>query len=145
MNNFIYICSPLQGDYEKNTENEISYCRAAFRLGYIPIAPHIYFPRFVDDRNCAERRIAMRAGKEMLLVCSEVWAFGIDDPSEGMLEELALARKHGIPVKNGMEMIWKDVKEIKIKPETSNAEFEALMKAIGEGPVNITIGGENPV
>lgn len=143
MNNFIYICSPLRGDYEKNIENAIAYCKAAFRLGYIPIAPHIYFTRFVDDRNIEERRIAMRTGREMLLACSEIWVFGLDNPSEGMLEEIALARRNGIPVKDGEEMIWKNTMEIKLKPETSRAEIEALIKAIGDAPAHITIEGGN--
>lgn len=139
MKNYVYICSPLRGDFEKNIENAIAYCRAAFRLGYIPIAPHIYFTQFVDDENDAERKIAMRTGAEMLLACSEVWVFGLNDPSEGMLEEIALARKHGIPVKDGMEMIWKNTMEIRLKPETSRAEIEALIKAIGDAPAHITI------
>lgn len=105
MKKLIYICSPLRGDYEANIDNAISYSRAAFRLGYIPITPHIYFTRFLDDSNSKDRSMAMSAGFQLLLMCSEVWVFGLDNPSEGMQAEIALAVRHGIPIKDGTQMV----------------------------------------
>ena len=43
----VYICSPLSGDVEGNQEKAARYCRFAVDTGYIPIAPHLYFPRFM--------------------------------------------------------------------------------------------------
>lgn len=103
----VYICSPCRGDYEMNIDNAISYSRAAFTKGYIPITPHIYFTRFANDENSKERSMAMDAGLQLLLMCSEIWVFGIDNPSEGMQAEIALAVRHGIPIKDGMTMIFK--------------------------------------
>lgn len=142
--NFVYICSPLRGDYDKNTENAIAYCAAAFRNGYIPIAPHIYFPRFVDDRNAKERSMAMSAGKQMLLACSEVWVFGLDHPSEGMQEEIALAVRHGIPIRDGNEMILRDIREIKMRPMTAE-EIEKFKKMLAECPIGSITSGEEGV
>lgn len=107
MAKMIYICSPCRGDYEKNIDNATTYSRLAFRVGYIPITPHIYFTRFMDDTNSKERSMAMGAGLQLLLLCSEIWVFGLDHPSEGMQEEIALAIRHNIPVKDGEEMITK--------------------------------------
>lgn len=101
----VYICSPCRGDYEKNIENAETYSRAAFRLGYIPITPHIYFTRFMDDTNSKERDMAMNAGLQLLQMCSEVWVFGLDHPSEGMQAEIALAIRSGIPVKDGEHVV----------------------------------------
>ena len=103
----VYICSPLRGDYDKNIDNATSYSRAAFIRGYIPITPHIYFTRFLNDENSKERSMAMNAGLQLLLMCSEVWVFGLDHPSEGMQAEIAFAIRHGIPIKDGMAMISK--------------------------------------
>lgn len=101
----IYICPPCRGDYEKNIDNAATYSGICFRMGYIPVTPHIYFTRFMDDTNSKERSMAMEAGKQLLLECSEVWVFGLDHPSEGMQEEIALAIRHGIPIKDGEEIL----------------------------------------
>lgn len=101
----VYICSPCRGDYEKNIDNAITYSGICFRMGYIPVTPHIYFTRFADDSNSKERDMAMSAGAQLLLECSEVWVFGLDHPSEDMQAEIALAIRHGIPVRDGEEIL----------------------------------------
>ena len=105
MKKLVYICSPCRGDYEKNIDNAATYSRAAFRKGYIPITPHLSFTRFMDDTNSKERSMAMAAGSQLLLMCSEVWVFGLDHPSEGMQAEIALAIRHGIPIIDGDEIL----------------------------------------
>ena len=46
----IYVCSPLSGDIAANQENARRYCRFAVDSGYIPLAPHLYFPQFKIGR-----------------------------------------------------------------------------------------------
>ena len=105
MKKLIYICSPCRGDYETNIDNAITYSGIYFRMGYIPVTPHIYFTRFMDDTNSKERSMAMNAGMQLLLECSEVWVFGLDHPSEGMQAEIELAKAHGIPVRDGERIL----------------------------------------
>lgn len=105
MKKLVYICSPLRGDYDINIDNATEYSRAAFVKGYIPITPHIYFTRFLNDDNERERCMAMDAGLQLMLMCSEVWVFGLDHPSEGMQVEIAHAIRHGIPIRDGMAVI----------------------------------------
>ena len=45
----VYICSPFSGDVETNVANARRYSRYAVDKGYIPIAPHLLFPQFLDD------------------------------------------------------------------------------------------------
>lgn len=49
----VFICSPFHSDDEMqklcNIENAKTYCRVASRQGYIPIAPHLFFPQFLND------------------------------------------------------------------------------------------------
>ena len=92
----IYICSPLRGDYEKNIENAILYCREVIREGHIPIAPHIYFTQFLDDAKPDERNIGLKFGLELVKLCDKVCVYG--KPSEGMKAEIALAKQMGIEV-----------------------------------------------
>ena len=47
----VYICSPYAGDIESNTTAARRYCRFAVESGYIPIAPHLLFPQFLNDSD----------------------------------------------------------------------------------------------
>ena len=142
MNKLIYICSPFRGDYETNTKNAIRYSAAAFAAGYIPVTPHIYFPQFMDDRNPVEREKAMQAGEQLLLRCSEVWAFGLDHPSEGMSSEIAIAERHGIPVRDGTEEILKRTTEITMRDDIPPAALEALADILRKEPGRLTLPEE---
>lgn len=121
----VYICSPLRGDYDNNIDNATSYSRAAFTRGYIPITPHIYFTRFMNDENEKERCMAMDAGLQLLRMCSEIWVFGLDDPSEGMQAEIAFAIRNGIKVRDGFEILSR-----KNKPERRD-ELDAKVYCLG--------------
>ena len=99
----VYICSPCRGDYENNIQRAKEYSRAAVEKGVIPVTPHIYLTQFMDDNVPEERELALKIGSELVLGCSELWAFGIDHPSAGMTAEIELAKAHGIPVRNGFE------------------------------------------
>ena len=72
----VYICSPLSGDVEGNQGKAARYCRFAVDAGYIPIAPHLYFPRFMDDDNPRERNLALFMDIVLLSKCAELWVFG---------------------------------------------------------------------
>uniref|UniRef100_UPI0040385378 DUF7768 domain-containing protein n=1 Tax=Sporomusa silvacetica TaxID=55504 RepID=UPI0040385378 len=46
---FIYVCSPLKGDLERNIRKANGYCRFAVKNSVVPIAPHAMFAGFLDD------------------------------------------------------------------------------------------------
>ena len=94
----VYVCSPLRGDVEKNTANAIRYCRFALKRNRFPIAPHIWFPRFLNDDIPAERELAIKMGLWLLTQCGEVWVFG-SRISEGMAAEINAAKKQGKKIK----------------------------------------------
>lgn len=99
-NKLVYICSPLAGDMESNIKKAIHYCREAVKSdpNVVPIAPHIYCTRFLDDNVPAERAAGLDMGLALLAVCSEIWVYGIDKPSEGMKAEIQYAKTHGIRI-----------------------------------------------
>ncbi len=57
----VYICSPFAGDMEMNVKRALKYCRFALARARLPIAPHCYFPRFMDDGIPSERELAVAA------------------------------------------------------------------------------------
>ena len=44
----VYICSPYAGDIDANVDAARRYSRFAVEQGYIPIAPHLLFPQFLN-------------------------------------------------------------------------------------------------
>ena len=106
----VYICSPLRGDngdnYDQNIEDAKKHCYTVLMgLGLIPIAPHIYFTQFLDDKSERQREIGMAAGLKLLELCDEVWVVGIDNPSAGMKAEIEFAKRIEIPVRDYFEIL----------------------------------------
>lgn len=88
----VYICSPYSGDTETNTENAEEYSRLALKKKTIPFAPHLLYPRFMDEER--ERELALFMGLVMLDKCAEVWVFG-ETITNGMKGEIERAeRRH---------------------------------------------------
>ena len=69
----VYICSPYSGATDKNILAARRYCRFAFEEGYLPLAPHLLFPQFLDDRDPKEREAGLHFGNILMSLCREVW------------------------------------------------------------------------
>ena len=87
----VYICSPYAGDVQANTEAARRYSRFAVKTGYIPIAPHLLFPQFLNDADPAERELGLFFGNALMSKCSDVWVFG-SHISAGMQTEINRAK-----------------------------------------------------
>lgn len=87
----VYICSPFSGDVEGNVKAAQGYSRHAVDNGYIPIAPHLLFPQFLNDDNPTERQLGLFFGNALMSKCSEIWVFG-NTISAGMEAEIKRAR-----------------------------------------------------
>ncbi len=120
----VYICSPYRS-YQKDPAERVREiegnlklarkgCRIAVERGYMPIAPHLYFPQFLNEAT--EGDVGIEAGLELLKGCKEVWVLG-RRISDGMADEINEAKELGIPVK------------VIEKPETAS---ERLMKFLKE-------------
>lgn len=87
----VYICSPFAGDIEKNVAAARTYSRFAVEQGYIPIAPHLLFPQFLNDTDPKERELGLFFGNAIMSKCSEIWVFG-NHISSGMEAEIKRAK-----------------------------------------------------
>ena len=76
---------------EGNVNNARRYSRFAVDKGYIPIAPHLLFPQFLDDDNPEERELGLFFGNALMSKCAEVWVFG-SRISSGMEAEIKRAK-----------------------------------------------------
>ena len=94
----VFICSPFAGDMEGNTRRAREYSRFAVSKDYIPIAPHLLFPQFLDDTDPAQRELGISFGLVLQSMCREMWVFG-DTVSKGMAVEIEKAKERGIPIR----------------------------------------------
>lgn len=94
----VYICSPYAGDVDENVRRAVRYCQFAFSKGFTPVAPHLYFPQFLNDQDPAQRGFGLDMGIALLLLCAEVWVFGAAR-SPSMKAELAEAEIHHVKIR----------------------------------------------
>lgn len=95
---FVFICSPYAGDTGHNVECARRYCGFAVSKGCIPIAPHVYFPQFLNDADQEQRDLGLFMGMVLMGRCKEVWVFG-STVSRGMAVEIEKAQQRGIPIR----------------------------------------------
>lgn len=87
----VYISSPYRGDVERNTGNARRFSRLAVDMGYIPYAPHLLHPQYMNDSDEKEREKGLYMGLVMIDKCKELWVFG-DTITEGMRGEIERAK-----------------------------------------------------
>ena len=103
----VYICSPLRpistdpilraNELIDNLKLAKDACTFAALRGCEPVAPHLYYPQFLNDDDEFERALGMELGIRALRACDELW---IISPriSSGMSAEIKEAQKCGIKV-----------------------------------------------
>lgn len=67
-----------------------------FRNGYVPIAPHIYFPAFSSEDE--QRDQVLDSCLELVRRCDRVLVFAGRGITDGMRGEMAEAIAHSIPI-----------------------------------------------
>ena len=105
----IFVCSPYrptakdpkcqQSQLEANIKRAKTACRILSTLGFLPLAPHLYFTQFLRDEEKQERETGMKLGLHWLKEADELWVFG-DTVSEGMTAEIEKAHELNKPVRN---------------------------------------------
>lgn len=100
----VYICSPYAGDIDFNVSEARRYSRFAVDSGYIPVAPHLLFPQFLNDDNPHERQLGLLFGNVLMSKCAEVWVFaenfcGSKYISNGMNAEIKRAKSKGYRIR----------------------------------------------
>ena len=105
----IFVCSPYRptaedpkcqkNQLEANIYRAKTACRILSTLGFLPLAPHLYFTQFLKDEEKKERETGMKLGLHWLEEADELWVFG-DTVSEGMAAEIQKANELNKPVRN---------------------------------------------
>jgi len=96
----VYIISRYQAFTERGREfnRRVAryFCRKVILEGKQPIAPHLYYPQFLNDKEEWERWIGTRMGIKELMEADEFLLILIDGKiSDGMSAEIQQAVKEG--------------------------------------------------
>lgn len=91
----VYICSIYSGDITANFDDAKRYSRFAVEQGVIPIASHLLFPLFMDEKT--ERDIAMYMNEVLISIVDELWVFD-NEFSTGMEVEVEAAKRLKKPI-----------------------------------------------
>ena len=91
-----YICSPLPCDTNNNRMLKL-YGKYVFKRGMAPVIPHIY-AEILSDNVPYHQDLILRANRELLFKCDELWVFG-DSITKTMKEEIHFAKILNIKVK----------------------------------------------
>lgn len=94
----VFVCSPYRGDTKKNTEKAAFAAKILSESGHMPVAPHLYFPNFLDDNDQYERIRGIELGIELMKECDLLWLLG-PSITPGMEYELEVAKELRIPVR----------------------------------------------
>lgn len=122
----VYIASPYAGDVEGNVAFAKEACRYAAALGCTPVAVHLMYPQFLDDRVPKEREAGLRMGRRVLAACEEIWLCG-ERMSAGMKAEEAEAKRLGIPIR---KVPSSDISSLQKQKEGQRQEEPAGMEAV---------------
>lgn len=142
----IFVCSPYRptskteecrkDELMANINRAKTACRILTTLGFLPLAPHLYFTQFLKDEDAQERNTGMKLGMRWLEDADELWVFG-NTISEGMAAEIEKAHELNKPVRNlpepgrVVELLLKSISEQYHVPlddkktENSNGQQEA--------------------
>lgn len=96
-----FIWAPFDGDVDKYAELVRPWCLFAYKKGYIPIAPHMMFPRIWPGTDEDSELMRFLNAANMMLKCDEFWvicAKGLP-VIKNMIFEMTNALKRGKPIR----------------------------------------------
>lgn len=99
----IYVCSPYRAETDdeikRNVKNALMYSEYVISEACVPLAPHLLYPRFLNDAVENDRTIGMICAHTLLCRCDELWVFGENGISEGMMQEIFEAQRMGMQIR----------------------------------------------
>ena len=90
----VFICTPLTGDMENNSQRAGKFCRYALDQGQIPLAPALMYPQYMPDLG---RKIGFAVFMSVVLMgkCQEMWVLdeNVTDDMKKLIERAEKRRQ----------------------------------------------------
>ncbi len=87
----VFIISPWQNGTPRNRRylrEAVAYC---FAQGFAPIAPHGFYPQYLDDKDSDQRIVGIACGHKLLEAADFGLVFGDLGLSVGMYQDIGIA------------------------------------------------------
>ena len=112
MSKIIFICHPWRGKSKsaksnKNPALTRKVCKyLSLNTKNIPLSTGLYLNAYLDDDVDEERKLGIRLGHEIMEVCDMVYSYEMHGISEGMNQDLAVAKKLHKPIRHFKKYPW---------------------------------------
>lgn len=93
-----FVSSKYKGDIKTNEAKAIEYGKIAIEMGFIPIVPHLWLPKLLDDNIPEQRQKAQAMCLELVLMCDVFMCCGEMPLDSFMNEEYAQAVRCNKPI-----------------------------------------------
>lgn len=109
----VFIGHPVAGDISGNVKKILDICKKIHNKKVIPCVPYLVSLHYLNDKIVEDRELGIEANLECFYrgYVDELWLFG-DYISEGMKQEIKIARKLNIPIiskTNGTKKYFKNI------------------------------------
>ena len=98
----VFICSRYAADNDEDKKRNITIAKDLVRIAldrdFVPFAPHLFFPEYLNDDDPQARSKGLRCGFSFLNWCSMVWMHVSNGISGGMSEENKQMAHKKIPI-----------------------------------------------
>lgn len=117
MKKIIFIGHPIRGAVEENMKKVLTLCEEVHKQGNIPVAPYLVSLQYLDDTVVEDRELGIESNH----LCfhkhfvDELWLYG-DHISQGMEDEVRVARANNIPVFPKTEGTKRDLQKLLSTP-----------------------------
>lgn len=99
----IYVCSRFSAENELQFANQLRITKKVSKevvlAGHEVIAPHLYYPQFLDDDNEHERFLGTQSAIKLLDVCGALFVFIGLGVSKGMEAEIKAAKQNSMDIR----------------------------------------------
>ncbi len=100
MSKLVYICSKHKGTPSENKFFDDQYFWLANDGENTPVVPYLMLSSLYEDGKSSRHKTGRRIAKKLLSKCDELWIMWDRGLDEEMVEDISLALKHGIPIRN---------------------------------------------
>ena len=119
----VFVCSPYRGPRKEENQKQAEIaCKILAVNGFRPLAPHVYFTRFLKDEIFEERKIGQELGLQWIKQSGCMLVIG-NEITEGMAAEIARAREEGLLIMHVKEIrgVERDGKDEDKEKENASA------------------------
>ena len=102
MDKLVFVASPYRAETQEGVEKNLAFALSFMKKLWemkreVGIAPHCYFPQFLEESDDLCRKAGIDCGLEIMKLCSKMYVVG-EIISKGMEIEIDVAKSLSMPI-----------------------------------------------